>query len=67
MTHASLSPEERRAAGFSDGLVRYSVGIEDAEDLIADLRQALDAVSAQSLGRTGERAVSGVVKEPALA
>ena len=67
MTHAGLSPEERRAAGFSDGLVRYSVGIEDAEDLIADLRQALDAVSAQSLGRTGERAVSGVVKEPALA
>lgn len=54
MTHAGLSPEERRAAGFSDGLVRYSVGIEDAEDLIADLRQALDAVSAQSLGRTGE-------------
>jgi methionine-gamma-lyase len=67
MTHASLSPEERRAAGFSDGLVRYSVGIEDAEDLIADLRQALDAVSAQSLGRTRERAVSGVAKEPALA
>jgi methionine-gamma-lyase len=67
MTHASLSSEERRAAGFSDGLVRYSVGIEDAEDLIADLRQALDAVAAQSLGRTRERAVSGVAKEPALA
>ncbi len=67
MTHAGLSSEERCAAGFSDGLVRYSVGIEDAEDLIADLRQALDAVSAQSLGRTRERAVSGVVKEPALA
>jgi methionine-gamma-lyase len=45
MTHASLSPEERRQAGFSDGLVRYSVGIEDAEDLIADLRHALDAVA----------------------
>jgi methionine-gamma-lyase len=67
MTHASLSSEERCAAGFSDGLVRYSVGIEDAEDLIADLRQALDAVAAQSLGRTRERAVSGVVKEPVLA
>ena len=67
MTHAGLSSEERCAAGFSDGLVRYSVGIEDAEDLIADLRQALDAVSAQSLGRTRERAVSGVAKEPALA
>jgi methionine-gamma-lyase len=45
MTHASISPEDRRAAGFSDGLVRYSVGIEDVEDLIADLRQALDAVA----------------------
>lgn len=45
MTHASMSPEARRSAGFSDGLVRYSVGIEDVEDLITDLRQALDAVS----------------------
>jgi len=67
MTHASLSPEDRRAAGFSDGLVRYSVGIEDAADLIADLRQALDVVAAQSLGRTRENAVSTVVEEPALA
>ncbi len=41
MTHASMKPEDRRAAGFTDGLVRYSVGIEDVEDLIADLRQAL--------------------------
>jgi methionine-gamma-lyase len=47
MTHASMSPEARRSAGFSDGLVRYSVGIEDDEDLIADLRQALDVVSNQ--------------------
>ncbi len=46
MTHASISPEDRRLSGFSDGLVRYSVGIEDVEDLIADLRQALDTVSA---------------------
>ncbi len=46
MTHASLTPADRRSAGFSDGLVRYSVGIEDVEDLIADLRQALDVVSA---------------------
>lgn len=45
MTHAGMSPEDRRAAGISDGLVRYSVGIEDAEDLITDLRRALDAVS----------------------
>lgn len=48
MTHASMSPAARHAAGFSDGLVRYSVGIENVEDLIADLRQALDAVSISS-------------------
>lgn len=41
MTHACMKPEDRRAAGFSDGLVRYSVGIEDVGDLIEDLRQAL--------------------------
>lgn len=34
-------PEERAARGISDGLVRLSVGIEDADDIIADLRQAL--------------------------
>jgi methionine-gamma-lyase len=41
MTHASMSREAREAAGFADGLVRYSVGIEDVADLIADLDQAL--------------------------
>lgn len=41
MTHASMSPEARQEAGFTDGLVRYSVGIEDVDDLIADLEQAL--------------------------
>ena len=41
MTHASMSRDAREAAGFSDGLVRYSVGIENVEDLIADLEQAL--------------------------
>lgn len=46
MSHASVSANDRRLAGFSDGLIRYSVGIEDVEDLIADLRQALDAISA---------------------
>jgi methionine-gamma-lyase len=44
MTHAAMSREAREAAGFTDGLVRYSVGIEDAEDLIADLEQALATV-----------------------
>ncbi|GIU82638.1 MAG: aminotransferase class I/II-fold pyridoxal phosphate-dependent enzyme [Acidobacteria bacterium] len=43
MTHASLSQEERMKAGITDGLVRLSVGIEDVEDLIEDLEQALEA------------------------
>jgi len=43
MTHASMTPEARRRAGISDGLIRLSVGIEDAADLIEDLRQALAA------------------------
>jgi cystathionine beta-lyase/cystathionine gamma-synthase len=41
MTHASVPPEVRKEIGISDGLVRISVGIEDVEDLIADLDQAL--------------------------
>ncbi len=41
MTHASVSAEQRRAVGISDGLVRLSIGIEDVGDLIADLDQAL--------------------------
>jgi methionine-gamma-lyase len=41
MTHASMGREARLAGGVTDGLVRYAVGIEDVEDLIADLEQAL--------------------------
>ena len=41
MTHASISKVEREKNGLSDGLVRFSVGIEDAEDLINDLEQQL--------------------------
>jgi cystathionine gamma-lyase len=41
MTHASVPPEARAKLGISDSLVRLSVGIEDAADLVADLRQAL--------------------------
>ena len=41
MTHASVAPDVRAALGISDTLVRLSVGIEDADDLIADLEQAL--------------------------
>ncbi|MBX3461877.1 MAG: cystathionine gamma-synthase [Planctomycetes bacterium] len=41
MTHASIPAEERRRAGLADGLIRLSVGIEDGDDLIADLDRAL--------------------------
>ncbi|HEX6859841.1 MAG TPA: PLP-dependent aspartate aminotransferase family protein [Caulobacteraceae bacterium] len=41
MTHASIPPEQRAALGISDGMIRLSVGIEDCDDLIADLEQAL--------------------------
>jgi cystathionine gamma-lyase/cystathionine beta-lyase/cystathionine gamma-lyase/homocysteine desulfhydrase len=44
MTHASVPAEDRRRIGITDGLVRISVGIEDVEDLIADLEQALAQV-----------------------
>jgi methionine-gamma-lyase len=43
MTHAGMGPEGRLNAGITDGLVRYSVGIEDVDDLIEDLRQGLAA------------------------
>jgi len=41
MTHAEVPPEDRKARGLTDGLVRLSVGIEDVDDIIADLDQAL--------------------------
>ena len=41
MTHASIPKEERIKNGLSDSLIRLSIGIEDADDLIADLRQAI--------------------------
>jgi cystathionine beta-lyase len=45
MTHKSIPAPIRQASGVADGLVRLSVGLEDAEDLIADLAQALDALA----------------------
>jgi cystathionine beta-lyase/cystathionine gamma-synthase len=44
MTHAEVPKDEREARGLTDGLVRLSVGIEDAEDIIKDLEQALEKV-----------------------
>lgn len=44
MTHASMDSDARRIAGITDGLLRLSVGIETADDLLRDLRRALDAI-----------------------
>ena len=43
MTHASMGPDARKQAGITDGLVRISVGIEDVDEIIADLEHALGA------------------------
>jgi cystathionine beta-lyase/cystathionine gamma-synthase len=42
MTHASIPKEEREARGVRDGLIRISVGVEDPDDLVDDLRQGLE-------------------------
>lgn len=44
MTHSTYSPEERQASDIGDGLIRLSVGLENAEDIIADLKQGLDSI-----------------------
>jgi cystathionine beta-lyase len=41
MTHASIPKEEREKSGMVDALIRLSVGVEDVDDLIADLEQAI--------------------------
>jgi cystathionine gamma-synthase/cystathionine gamma-lyase len=45
MTHGSIPKEERERRGITDGLLRLSVGIEDADDLVADLRTAIEATA----------------------
>ncbi len=55
MTHASIPREQRLAVGLTDSLIRLSVGVEDVEDLIADLDQAL-----QQLGSVGQVAANEV-------
>jgi cystathionine beta-lyase/cystathionine gamma-synthase len=62
MTHAAVEPAERQRVGIGDGLIRLSVGIEDARDLIEDLdrslkisadaRRAVPATESQSARRT---------------
>ena len=44
MTHSPYTPEERAAAGISDGLIRLSVGLEDVNDIIDDLNQAFTLI-----------------------
>jgi cystathionine beta-lyase/cystathionine gamma-synthase len=44
MTHAALGEKGRRAIGITDGMVRISVGIENVEDIMDDLDQALAAI-----------------------
>ena len=62
MTHKSIPVEKRRAAGVSDSLIRLSLGLEDAEDLIADLEQAFDRVNkTNSANTTGERVNSELI------
>jgi cystathionine beta-lyase/cystathionine gamma-synthase len=57
MTHASVPPEERAKIGITDGLIRLSCGVEDVDDLLADLDQAFDGVP-ESAGSGARRAVA---------
>ncbi|WP_294444960.1 PLP-dependent transferase, partial [uncultured Sphingomonas sp.] len=45
MTHLSVADERKAALGITDNLVRISIGVEDADDLIADFEQALAAIA----------------------
>lgn len=47
MTHKTYSEKERKKAGITDGLIRLSIGIEDADDIIEDLKEALDALDSE--------------------
>ena len=47
MTHSAMAKDDREAAGITDGLVRLSVGCEHVDDLLADLRQALEGITAR--------------------
>jgi len=46
MTHKTIPAEKRRAAGVADSLIRLSIGLEDAEDLLADIEQTFDKIKA---------------------
>lgn len=64
MTHAAMTPEARDKAGIGVGLLRLSVGLEAAEDLCADLRQALDGIRTDTAG-SPSRAPAGPLRRVA--
>ena len=51
MTHASIPREIREPRGIGDGLIRLSVGLEDVDDLIADLTQAFEVLHRRAVSR----------------
>ena len=53
MTHASVPPDQRAALGITDGLIRLSCGVEDTDDLLADLEHAFDALPGSRARRQG--------------
>ena len=63
-THRQMTPEEQRKAGVTPEMVRLSIGIEHADDIIADLDQALDAVGEVRAGAGGGVVSGGQVGAP---
>jgi cystathionine gamma-synthase len=61
MTHASMDEAARATAGIEDSLLRLSVGIEHADDLVADLGAALDAVNCLSDSYSGKESSGAAV------
>lgn len=62
MTHGDVPKVQREATGITDGLIRLSVGLEDAEDIIADLEQALAKIESTETQADGETRVEGQVQ-----
>jgi cystathionine beta-lyase len=51
-SHVKMSPQERQKIGISDGLLRLSVGIENAQDLVSELKAALRSMSGKMLSKS---------------
>jgi cystathionine beta-lyase/cystathionine gamma-synthase len=66
MTHADVPPEQRRAAGITDGLIRLSVGLEEPEEIIADLAQALEAAHAPEVPEIEDLEADAVSAAPVI-